>query len=72
MKSPLTRLTVIVTASLLLLVVYGLVLPPLVSSRDSLHAAAGVLTAIIFLPVWGVITYKLLFSKGKKTDEQNA
>lgn len=72
MNTPLSRLAAIVVASILLLVVYGLALPSLVSSRDSLHAALGVLTAIVFLPVWCVITYKLLFPKGKKTDEQSA
>jgi len=63
MKS-LTRLMVVTVAAILLLVVYGLILPSLVSSRDSLHAALGALTAVLFLPVWCVITYKLLFPKG--------
>lgn len=71
MKSPLARLAVIVIAAIVLLVVYGLALPSMVSSRDTLQAALGVLTSVAFLPVWGVATYKLLFPKGKKTDEQS-
>lgn len=62
----LIRAYIVLAAIVTLAILYGVVLPHAVSSRDTLHVVVGLITAISVGPMTIWATYKLITPKKEK------